>query len=79
MENAKGSKSYTFPDDYTSWDISKSIADFRREFQYLGSLIVNIAVEKEWRMKGLKYDFYTMDVEFDRALIPPETIEIHIP
>ncbi len=74
----KGSKIYTFKDDFTAFDIAKSIADFRREFQCLDSLRVNIPVEKEFRLRGLKYDFEPMNVEFKAALISPETVEILI-
>ena len=73
----KYEKSYTFQNDFTSFDVAQVIAQFRREFEFLEGVKVLIAVEKEYRLKGLKYDFFSLKgVEIDIGLQEPNVIII---
>lgn len=69
-------KSFTFPQDFTSFDIAQAIADFRRGFNYLEGIIVKIPVEKEYRLRGLTYDFFGMKVGIEIGLQEPNVVII---
>ena len=69
-------KAYSFHLDFTSFDVLNKIADFRRESKELGRLKVIIPVEKEWRLRGLKYDLYETGTEIGIGLQEPNCVII---
>ncbi len=71
------SKLYAFPDDFTSFDVARKLAEFRRNYAYTGPVKIIIPVEKEYRLRGLKYDFFAMQgVDIEIGLVAPNEISI---
>lgn len=73
----KHSTSYSFPDGFTAFDVAKKLAQFRRDFEYLGSVKIIIPVELEYRLRGMIYDFSALHgVEVDIGLIGADCLQI---